>query len=1386
MLPLTSDCWSMQGSTPGTSPAVHRKEAGSRPGSQGSVRPSSQGSVRSQRSMTASAPTLAPLMSAIEPLQGTVLPPPPANMPGAARADKWLKQLSKQNHLRFQMDIVLLEDQTSSYPTSIGGSAFPSPKKSKLGGPKATVVTILSSPSSPIGVLGATAMASDGLKDARPASTSRRLRAVGGGIGGAQGQTVEANGWHEGTQGLAARMVEKTPSVRASAASRTNRPISERLVIGSVAALECDRKFQRELMQHWKRESEADDAKEAGEQVARQHLCLFFDFLKGVTGDVKVSQYIMQAIGDTDYEAELRKAPPESDYGQVLDLQPRQTKAVKDALGKYSQVSRPSSNGLGEFVFRPSFCRFLIDSKLVCFDSKTNGWPRYHYSVRMFDSLARHAPVIAGSMPAPGGQRCATLDQCVAIIAQLLGQVQLPAVTAWGQYEKNLEKAQLLAQSLLDESKRRQKVKAQASEAESTEEAASERRMELFGKHGSPPNFFCGSLREWSRGLRLWVEFMNEQCTPEAASQRVEQSFAVQQFIKDMLVEPGCIHVAIKFADLFKAIYQQYADERRVRSVEEHGGQVRSETVPHMSFASFFRFLIDFGVFPHLCAFDEAWSAYRNAESSQVLGSAEHPVQEKMWRAVKKLQTMKSAGRLARKHKLSKKGSAESSFGRRRSSSGLQSNAGDNNSDCESGSENKSRTSRTSDASGSSCGEEEMMRKDTSGSKRIIEEDKLQPAVHAKAAAHPSHATHGLHPPSVPQGQQRRPSIRDLAIMSTEALGRHRRPSINPAEAQLLVPPAANMANEAAAARARRHSNVAQDAPQANEQPRRSTASTRRTSVALIESVSFASPTFSPVKSQDGKRVPSERVDMEASRRAIIGQEEQHERIQDGKDILDEALQEPRIKESTDCTWVKKRFSSMSEEERSAYSLLNAIADCTAERFLNVRGLLQWAGAIGLPKGDMEIAVVLRALKELKIVHGYDSADNFKEFVGVVDPYNKNCRELLDPSDLEKAVDAVRDDRVCRWPKGWQERGAERVPLGERARELSIAAERSQALSEKLRQALPSEDTLENDVSNEHESQPRTAFCLAAFVETLLFLGMQHMHGNGVPVKTAAPGGVKSLWLIAFLHARFDQAVLDWQARSSKDKSKTPLSFTPSWTDGSRSRGSSDFDSTGTRPAAISSFTDATSPASHMSDDRPLSAKHDEVRRLEPRRQVDERASEVAVSPVSSVVKKNSRRNSTPGVGGTTVKQVRLETATTEVSSRVPISRATSGLKHSQTEEFLVRPEGAKYVSRLQSMLQEQPDLFSKYLDGPGEPAGEDDPVWGKNISSNCDTCGRKTDNHGLGSVFCHACSGVDFRPLSDSILYSVFERVHQRRMLVSNEARAQAIEIMAKSRAAA
>jgi len=942
------------------------------------------------------------------------------------------------------------------------------------------------------------------LPAAGPESTTSKLsmpnsrRLWGNGAGHSEVEKEERiAGWPTPTHTMQSsdspnvRQAMRSSSTPSGARDRKNVEVKAQTT-GPVRAVEFDKRFQAQLLEHWKRECEVEDV--AG-RVQRRQLILFFDFLKDERGELDLSsgasEFLPQAMADMEaLEVELRRAPPDPDFAQVMEFNPRQNKALRQVLGMYSQISRPSNivpHGLGqEVLYRPTFCRFILDSNLVQIENETEK-PPYHRSVRLFDAVSK--------VSKDGSQRYALIDQCVSIISQLLGQTDLPTNLAWQSFEAGLEKAENTAKALVNECKQRAKDCAEAAEKECTDEAVLERRMEMFGKHGSPPHFFNGSLRDWSRGLRFWVDSLNTQCTPECTAERVEQSYALERYLKDTLVEPGFLHATLKFSYLFRELYVAYCDQERHRITQEEAGYgTRKMKVPHMSFAAFFRFCLDFSIFPDLASFDEAWLAYREAESVVVLGTEDSPVRDKLKKAVSRLtfalkqNTTKSlADRLLKNVKSNCTAPDENSEDSRspcRSGSGSQSGEDmDDNEDMlppRPGIGNQKSSTQSSKA---------ML----AAAERAGSGGSSAAALRPRRLSNGGIATVGVPvernnskevPPSAAR-QSRRPSLLKGGSETQAASSAAERIRDSFVQAPGGGPPAKRRMSLEEDSKEKDKDKTTKDTGKEEQMPAVAAAAEKRR-----------------VKVQD--------VDDDAPKETRSKKEKDKDRDKDSaKDpALDHETEEdevpPRIKPCPDFSWISKPFEGMTHEELDAYSLLHAIGQCCTDHFLNVRGLFTATKQFGDKQGFISPARVIITFRTLRIVHAFNAENSMQEFIRMVDPLGNG---LLDPSELEKAVNAERADEIRRWPylakaKQIDVGGVSSVTLAEEARRLS---------------ALPCE------VDETTGQEVALSFGAAAFTECLMLLCSKHMHGSGVPIKAGALGGVKGMWLVSFLHHHFDE-----------------------------------------------------------------------------------------------------------------------------------------------------------------------------------------------------------------------------------------------------------------------
>jgi hypothetical protein len=290
------------------------------------------------------------------------------------------------------------------------------------------------------------------------------------------------------------------------------------------------------------------------------------------------------------------------------------------------------------FVLRPLFCRFLLASK-ICGDS-TSVHP-YHETLALFDKYATMLGaymglnrsvlilVIARMLRLKGdeglekraqGQRFQTLTQhrYDSITGELLETTTRPA------YIRHFfEMSMVFAMEHFDFRKTR----------------SEEKERELCGVEDAPvpPNVLAevssGSLwpplpprsvkepqlPEWMSGVRRWQEDLEQQNPGRLlAMRRYTETVLRGEILGSQLLEPEVLHFAARFRPLFTHMFSAYADWPTppiLLQVAESQGDAETQQLGHLSFTSFFRFCVDFGVFPNNASFEEIRQIYNDAET---------------------------------------------------------------------------------------------------------------------------------------------------------------------------------------------------------------------------------------------------------------------------------------------------------------------------------------------------------------------------------------------------------------------------------------------------------------------------------------------------------------------------------------------------------------------------------------------------------------------------------------------------------------------------------------------------------------------------------------------------------------------------------------------------
>jgi len=172
-------------------------------------------------------------------------------------------------------------------------------------------------------------------------------------------------------------------------------------------------------------------------------------------------------------DEDVKRYAPQYDYAKLLDPNGPQTHLLRRVLKSFTEVSRPSGRraAAAEAVFRPTFCRFLLDSNLVDLRQKGEGYLPYHLAVQFFDAAASTSESPVGSL------KSASLEQCTIVISQLLGHLDIPAQPAWAKFESGIALAQDIMNALLVRSKQRAEKQILAAELENMDDLQMQRRV---------------------------------------------------------------------------------------------------------------------------------------------------------------------------------------------------------------------------------------------------------------------------------------------------------------------------------------------------------------------------------------------------------------------------------------------------------------------------------------------------------------------------------------------------------------------------------------------------------------------------------------------------------------------------------------------------------------------------------------------------------------------------------------------------------------------------------------------------------------------------------------------------------------------------------------------
>eukprot|EP00927_Polykrikos_kofoidii_P035898 TRINITY_DN30396_c0_g1_i1.p1 TRINITY_DN30396_c0_g1~~TRINITY_DN30396_c0_g1_i1.p1 ORF type:complete len:1495 (-),score=244.17 TRINITY_DN30396_c0_g1_i1:110-4594(-) len=1138
--------------------------------------------------------------------------------------------------------------------------------------------------------------------------------------------------------------------------------------LGMLCALEHDKRFQAGLMEKWKREQELENEHVVSSTTVQlRQVCKFFDFLQLDPqqdldpGSMKYIRHVFpyfEAVtdinmndlteefnrslpevgrtGDCEHEESLaaKMGGPTSERPQVI-LTPQTENTVRSVLTLFAEVSKPpmmvspssgterlsSLDPSNVYVSRPTFCRFMVDSRLVALnDGLALDRPTIHTAIRYYDYVMHCEAVHVKDFRV---ERGATLDQCLEVILHLLNSTkgasdQRDLLTI---FEIGLETAEAICLQMQEEFKKRSESLSKVAEALSTNEACRRRISDCYSKHGTPPRNFKGSLWEWTRGIQEWVHSVNESTTPQSAVERFEQQFSQECYLRDSLIDPSCLYVAKRYERLFHPLFNAYCDEERLSVPENKRDCV--EWVSHMSFAAFFRFCLDFAIFKELCSFDEIHAAYRTTDGAEHL--VKESVTSKLKRATSKMGSVVSMVHL-----------------RRRPLAGL-------------GAQMDGLADANATESGiGSAG-------NASESAAHVELTKLRGAVqvwqgetaHGRSSGHCQTCRVPIASDSVfchicgtkklselaPKTSQ--PAEIDAEQDRNSRLCRHCYCSVS--ASSVFCRKCGTKLEEGNSSSTSRHTQLRQ----------------RLSRVSVHEGWSERSRLPALLAVEPVLREESRGMDTNSSASLACGMSDEDEHDSDGSSSDESATV---MKVSNDFSWINLPFKHMTMDQSDAYSLLSALGDCVSGRFLGVRALFRLMGVTS-KKMYIDAKQLSETLKLLNIETSFQSQYNMGSIIGVIDKQNPEGK--LDVAELEKATECVREDRRRRGLLS----GNDVNPLGVEARRLSSATEelevesqehRLASKSQELRAAsksseavavsqpedpnvaASSEASVEKAEENEQEqvNEPEqaqvhnaTSFGVSAFTEGLIMLGFLYMSGNGNATKASAPTGIKVPMLIAFLHHRFDTLVKQQKKFKETLGSKQDIEETNQATQHRK-------------------IAEAASKAVLL--------------QREPSKMADSTKEAHRLSLTRSATCANSfgsgHGRSAGALGGGAAGGARALS-----QSRTVVFAAVTKQEESDvvdTDEQV--PDSARYISPLDLLIEQCPTLFDSFASdiGSSTPAKSTE----RDI---CTNCSHVRGHSGFDNIFCHICSGVDASPLTENLLYPVLQRQRMRqRMRLRNK----------------
>eukprot|EP00746_Dinoflagellata_sp_MGD_P089027 gnl/MRDRNA2_/MRDRNA2_35168_c0_seq1.p1 gnl/MRDRNA2_/MRDRNA2_35168_c0~~gnl/MRDRNA2_/MRDRNA2_35168_c0_seq1.p1 ORF type:complete len:1141 (-),score=194.43 gnl/MRDRNA2_/MRDRNA2_35168_c0_seq1:7-3429(-) len=421
----------------------------------------------------------------------------------------------------------------------------------------------------------------------------------------------------------------------------------------AMRAHEMDKEFYQQQLLQWRAEINPE---ELAEELNKHRAGQFFDFMQadrpleefpedamdmeesGSVADSQASLHPHNGAGlelqegaekflpgcflDSDLSVD-GEIPPHPSFSMAIgvDLAGNQSNTLRDLIAGFVATSKPSPQLDSEHVFRPTWCRFVLDCFVLRAPSDVSGWPSLHYAVRHFDSVSHPwkndlHPVSEDHIgPKVGSTMCVHIEQCLVLVSVLLGGIDDPVEGTRFFFEAIVPQVLKLHQCIEEDNEERtEKIReTEEPEEELKEEDFEEKQKQRDRARNEWLNqrkpTFIGNVKQWYAGLANWRKMVEKANSQFEKQKHMRRSFAFRGFLEDMLVEPDTFHFVEMFRGLFKILYQTYADMRGLNRIDCHGNPCDY----HMRFTAFFRFCLDFGLFS-LCSYEEIKRIYLGAE----------------------------------------------------------------------------------------------------------------------------------------------------------------------------------------------------------------------------------------------------------------------------------------------------------------------------------------------------------------------------------------------------------------------------------------------------------------------------------------------------------------------------------------------------------------------------------------------------------------------------------------------------------------------------------------------------------------------------------------------------------------------------------------------------